>query len=254
MDPFIEASNWPGFQTLLIGEIVAALVPQVRPRYAVILEQRVYIESVAEEPREIRPDVPITRPKEEVVSEGGVAVETVSVAAPAYTVTIPAPQEEPYLEIRLLPGHELVTVIEVLSPSNKRDGAEGRQEYLKRRNEFLRSQVHLVEIDLLRGGLRAPTDQLLKPSTHYCVLVHRASARPFAKALEWTIRERLPVIPVPLAPGDADASVALQEVFDRAYERAGYDYLRDYTQPLFPALYGTDAQWVKEVLLVAGKL
>ena len=36
MDPFVETANWPGFQTLLIGEIVAQLVPLVRPRYAVL--------------------------------------------------------------------------------------------------------------------------------------------------------------------------------------------------------------------------
>ena len=249
MDPFIEAGNWPGFQTLLIGEIVTVLVPQVRPRYAVLPEQRVYVESVADEPREIRPDVALAR---DVMSEAsGVALETVSVAATQYVVTIPSPQEEPYIEIRLLPGHELVTVIEVLSPSNKLDGADGRQEYLKKRNEILRSKVHLVEIDLLRGGLRAPTDQSLKPGTHYCVMIHRAAERPFAKVCEWTIRNRMPTIRIPLADGDPDAMLDLQAAFARIYERGGYDYLLDYEQPIVPPLSPTDATWASQVAVAA---
>lgn len=253
MDPFIETGNWPGFQTLLIGEIVTALVPQVRPRYAVLPEQRVYVESVADDPREIRPDVAVARSPYAKEAAGGVAQETVSVVVTQYAITIPLPQEEPFIEIRLLPGHELVTVIEVLSPSNKRDGADGRQEYLKKRNEILRSKVHLVEIDLLRGGLRPPTDQPLKSGTDYCVLVHRAPERPFAKAHEWTLRDRLPIVPIPLANGDSDASLNLQKAFELVYERGGYDYLVDYGQPLWPELDERDAVWVRRLLEAARK-
>jgi hypothetical protein len=227
-------------------------VPQVRPRYAVLPEQRVYVESVADDSREIRPDIAIARTPLADES-GGVALETVSVAATQYVVTVPSPQEESFIEIRLLPGHELVTVIEVLSPSNKRDGADGRQEYLKKRNEILRSKVHLVEIDLLRGGLRAPTDQPLKAGTHNCVLVHRTSERPYAKAFEWTVRERLPAIPIPLADGDPDASLDLQAAFAQVYERGGYDYLLDYQQPLIPPLSAEDVAWFSKTIASGGR-
>lgn len=247
MDPFVETANWPGFQTLLIGEIVAQLVPLVRPRYAVLAEQRLYVESVQEERREIRPDVAVAKtPYTADSPAGGVAIETVT--ATTYSVTIPQEQEEPFIEIRGLAGHELVTVIEVLSPSNKRDGSEGRQEYLRKRNEVLRSQVNLVEIDLLRGGLRSPTDEPLRSSTDYCALVHRAPHRPLAEAYEWTIRDRVPTIPIPLAAGEPEVSLDLQEALDRVYERAGYDYLIDYDSRLRPPLRAVDVAWVRSIL------
>ena len=36
--------------------------------------------------------------------------------------------------------------------TNKTLGSEGRQKYLEKQQEILSGQVHLVEIDLLRGG------------------------------------------------------------------------------------------------------
>lgn len=56
---------------------------------------------------------------------------------------------ERYIAIVSLPSRELVTVIELLSPTNKRVGADGRREYLRKREQILQSAVHLVEIDLL---------------------------------------------------------------------------------------------------------
>ncbi len=54
------------------------------------------------------------------------------------------------LEVRDRLGRELVTVIELLSPSNKR-AVDDREQYLARRRELFRSSTHLVETDLLRG-------------------------------------------------------------------------------------------------------
>ncbi len=52
-----------------------------------------------------------------------------------------------YLKIRSLQTSDVITVIEILSPVNKR-GA-GRQKYERKRLEILESQTHLVENDLL---------------------------------------------------------------------------------------------------------
>ena len=51
-----------------------------------------------------------------------------------------------YLKIRSLGTSDVVTVIEILSPVNKR--GTGRQKYESKRLEILESQTHLVEIDL----------------------------------------------------------------------------------------------------------
>ena len=73
------------------------------------------------------------------------------------TIELPMLEEvqERYLEVREVGSGQVVTVIEVLSPKNKRTG-EGRQAYLSKRQRILASQTHLIEIDLLRGGESLP--------------------------------------------------------------------------------------------------
>ena len=45
----------------------------------------------------------------------------------------------------------MVTVLEVLSPSNKKSG-DAQEQYLRKQLEFLQAGISLVEIDLLREG------------------------------------------------------------------------------------------------------
>ena len=63
---------------------------------------------------------------------------------------LPEPYEEPYLEVRLAPDGEVVTMIEPLSHTNKRAGDE-RHSYPEKRAALIDSTVHFVEIDLLRA-------------------------------------------------------------------------------------------------------
>jgi hypothetical protein len=79
------------------------------------------------------------------------------------------------LEIVEAGSRRLVTAIKVLPPTNKR--GEGHEEYLRRRRQYLLSDVHLMEIDLLRSGERVPMRQAL-PSVPYFVFLSRAEARP----------------------------------------------------------------------------
>ncbi len=92
-------------------------------------------------------------------------------------VRLPAVDRErlSFLEIRDRDGWQLVTVIELLSPTNKYSGPD-REQYLARRRDLLASAVHFVEIDLLRGGPRMPMEDL--PECDYCVLVSRVETRP----------------------------------------------------------------------------
>ena len=59
----------------------------------------------------------------------------------------------------------------------------------------------------------------------------------------WTLSDKLPVIPIPLKPGDADASVPLQEVFDIVYQRARYDLSVKYNALLDPPLNPNELRW-----------
>ena len=112
-----------------------------------------------------------------------------------------------FVEIRDRQGRDLVTVIELLSPTNKRPGPD-REQYLAKRRQLLASGVHLVEIDLLRGHPRLPLDDL--PPCDYYVMVSRAEERPQAGLWPLGLRDPLPPIPVPLRAADPDASLDLQ--------------------------------------------
>jgi hypothetical protein len=144
-----------------------------------------------------------------------------------------------FLEIRDRKGRELVTVIELLSPSNKRAG-DDRLQYLAKRREILRSSAHLVEIDLLRGWSPMPADD--RPEGDYSVLVSRFERRPAAEFWPIRLRDRLPVIPIPLRPGDQDGRVDLQGVLNQAYDGPGYaDFIYDGSPE--PPLNPADAEW-----------
>ncbi len=62
---------------------------------------------------------------------------------------MPEVMRQGFLEIREVATSEVITVIEVLSPTNKRPG-EGRKTYAAKRQTLLASATNLVEIDLLR--------------------------------------------------------------------------------------------------------
>src|SRR5438093_4225285 len=157
MDPFIEGDEWDDFHSRLITGISDALVPSLRPDYLVRTERRVYVEHPFDNPELIRPDLTVVRPPGRRSPRRGTMASATAVLEPV-ECTLPAPIEvrEKYLVIRKLRSSEVVTVIEVLSPSNKRAGSEGREEYLAKRDEVLQSRTNLVELDLLRGGARLP--------------------------------------------------------------------------------------------------
>jgi hypothetical protein len=98
-------------------------------------------------------------------------------------VLVPAPEElllQRYLEVRdLQAGEEVVTVVEVLSPSNKHNKrpGEGRDDYIAKRTAVLAVRTNLVEIDLVRSGPRLPA--LGAPQgADYGILVSRVHTRP----------------------------------------------------------------------------
>jgi hypothetical protein len=59
---------------------------------------------------------------------------------------------EPFLEIIDAASRKVVTVLEVLSPTNKVSGSQGLKSFREKRNAIMRSRSHWVEIDLLSGG------------------------------------------------------------------------------------------------------
>ncbi len=246
MDPFIEGQAWEDFHQGFIGEISAALVASLRPRYVVRKERRIYVEhGTGSEDALLRADVAVMA--DETGPSTAAASREAQTAASPVTVRLPMPEErrEAFLTVRDRETMEVVTIVELLSPANKRPGGDGRRQYLTRREEILQSRTHLVELDLLRGGARLPTVEPLPPADYYA-LVCRNCPRNQAEVYGWTVRMALRSIPIPLSGGDPDVIIDLQEAFRATYDRAGYDYSLDYSQTVHPPLPEPDAVWAAE--------
>jgi len=128
----------------------------------------------------------------------------------------------------------VVTVLEVLSPTNKRLGV-GRNADEEKRRDVLSSLSHLIEIDLLRRGEpMALTSGSVQ--SHYRILVSRVEQRPQADLYAFNLRDEIPQFPLPLKPGDQEPVIDLNVLLDQIYDRAGYGMVIDYRQKPVPAL------------------
>ncbi len=244
MDPYLEQEVlWHDFHEKVIPAAAAYLSAQVLPRYIVLIDENVYLHDLsANEIRGMgRPDLAVTLGWDVTQQRTSAAV----LDAPAYVILPELDIErESFLEVRDRQSRELVTVIEVLSPTNKRPG-DHRGQYLNKRAKLLRSPVHLVEIDLLRcGPPLSPTD---RPGGPYSVLVSRAHERPRAGYWPFGLRDQLPIVPVPLKADDPDARLDLRAVFNRVYDESGYGYFL-YDHEPDPALSEDDATWARSLI------
>jgi hypothetical protein len=134
-------------------------------------------------------------------------------------------------------------------PTSKR--GDGRQEYLAKRCRILLSPAHLLEIDLLRQGQRVPMQKPL-PAALYFIFLSRAERRPITEIWPISLKEPLPVVPIPLLPGDQDGALDMQQVFTTTYDLLGYDLALDYTQPPEIPLTKEDVAWAEALLRTAG--
>jgi hypothetical protein len=176
----------------------------------------------------------------------------VAVAEPVVLTTLIDDEiHEAFLEVIDRQERMVVTVIEILSPTNKVSGSRGRASYLEKRQEVMTSPSHLVELDLLRAGVTIHTRELLPPADYY-VHVSRKAKRP--KGVVWPIllTQRLPVSSIPLRSEDEDVPLDLQEVLNTAYDRAAYDLAIDYRRAPVPPLNEAQQLWAHALLQSLG--
>jgi Protein of unknown function (DUF4058) len=251
VDPYLEKENsefWPEVHHRLITTIADAIGPALRPKYRAAIEKRIYLSEAEDSDFMAIPDVTVFHQP----STGSPSAVTATLPhSEPITVTVPILEEarEGYLEIREVGTNRVITVIEILSPKNKRTG-KGREEYENKRQEVLRSSSHLVEIDLLRAGRPMPVKG--GTNTDYRILVSRANRRPKAQLYAFTVREEIPPFFLPLQPTDTEFQVDLQALFGGVYDRAGFDLSIDYTQPPIPQLKEEDAVWADAFLQERG--
>jgi hypothetical protein len=249
MDPYLEGSLWMSIHAQLASVFIRQLNPQLVPRYIALSSRR----SVLEMPEELEvsigsayPDVAVLTREPSTGDQGKIA----TIAPPLRMETLMrTPVPHLTVEIRDVENHRLVTVIELLSPTNKR--GEGYDEYRDKRDLILRSNTHLIEIDLLRAGLRLPMRGAL-PSVPYFVFLSRAGVRPLTEVWPITLDQRLPEIPVPLLAGDADVKLDLQRALATVYDECEVRYMIDYRKPPEVPLSPEQEARVDERLRAAG--
>lgn len=253
MNPYLEhPSLCEGFHSRCVVKIANLLQPMLDPRYVASVEERVFIEGLQQRIPDVwiqkfsdttSPNVDLNANRQETISDAAVIVEV------------------EYLEIHqkrieILDSYnqmKLVTVIELLIPSNKRTGP-GQQSYLRKQQEILEGDCHLVEIDLLRTGTRTlcvpewKLDQL--GDFDYVVCVNRWPQRTRFELYTRRLETPMPRIAIPLSPPDSDPSLDLQLVIEQVYEEARYEKRLRYDEPCVPALSPTHQQWALQLLTV----
>lgn len=252
MNPYLESPElWPQVHHLLISRIFESLVPQLLPKYIVDIEKRVYELSGENSLLVGIPDVTVQRSPSPInPTSSNVAVATPPVTALKVRLPVPVEFREAYLEVRDTETREVVTVIEVLSPANKRPG-KGREMYENKREKVFGSRSHLVEIDLLRSYQPLPVfgNDI---EANYRILVSRANQKPLGDLYLFNLPDMIPQFPLPLRGGDAEPIVDLQGLLNGVYDRAAYDFRIDYTAAPVPPLSETDAVWADSLFRERG--
>jgi hypothetical protein len=244
MNPYLEqADAWHDFHESFIGAIRMAITPQIAPKYVAKIDDNVYIHELSGEERNMlgRLDPAIVR-----TSLSGPSSTIAEHPAPVHRSLLPTADvlRESFVGIRDRETREVITVIELLSPSNKESGPD-REQYLDKRGCILLSLTNLVEIDLLRGCERMPIED--PPACDYMVMVSRYVERPRTGLWPIMLRERLPEIAIPLRNGDSDATLDLQRLLHDVYDGAGCEYYIYGGRPE-PPLLPEDTKWATAII------
>jgi hypothetical protein len=234
MDPYLESFSGD-FHHTMIARSSYAIQKQLPKEMVARIDVREFVEPIESWPRE----------EAEWFLRGGGTLENCEPSRQGFVQIIDRPS-----------GRRVVTVIEVLKPSNKVPGP-GRDLYLKKQEELKSAGISSVEIDLNRTGSRifaAPFDR-----------IPHGDRTPFAVSIRWgwkplelayysiTLSDRLPVIPIPLRQSDRDMPLDLQSLVNECFVEGRYDGDIDYRKEPDPPLSGEDAQWADKLLREQGR-
>lgn len=233
MDPYLEA-HWRDVHTRVMTYICDLIQDQLPSDLVARVEESVSVDT-EEGARLISPDVSVVEDFEHATM--GVQSESVAVVEPLLVLE-EVPQTARHVQILdVSSGERVVTAIEVLSPTNKLT-VSGREDYRRKQRDYLNAGVNLVEIDLLRGGQHVLAAALeFIPESRRRTYMMSIRSRTRTKVFGASLREPLPVIPIPLRPTDRDVSLNIQQIIAQVYDRGRYaklNYQPDPDPPLSP--------------------
>ncbi len=214
MDPFLEDEKlWPGFHHQLVSCLYQILLPGLIDRYRARVGQRHYATEQA-----------------------------------LFTSVVREEHVEEYIEIRQRSDGRVVTLVDVVSPTNKTTPA-GRQAYLKKRNECKAGGTSLVEIDLvLQGQPMLDYSREGLPEWDYAVTVTRSTQPERYEIYTATLQKKLPRFRLPLAPDDRDTVLDLNAAFTRCYDQGNFAAKIDYQREPPTRVTDEHRKWLAELL------
>jgi hypothetical protein len=246
MDPYLEGYLWADVHQALAYQSRRQLAPLVEPHYVVRLAVSMLTDRApAHELGILYPDVEVVRPHippGRAIRESPLAA-AIAPAPVTVPLTVPVQVRAVSVEVRDAANNKLVTSIEILSPANKRE--PGLSQYQAKRDELRMSAVHLLEIDLIRRGMRAWSTESVPPSPYLATLVRAGHIH--AEIWPIGLRERLPILPVPLRFPDPDVPLDVQAALDTVYDEARYALTINYAEaPPEPPLPDADTAWLAD--------
>lgn len=253
MNPYLENPGlWPDVHHSAIVRLRDYLAPRLRPDYRVTIQERVYViaDPNSGSGSDLRmPDVAVlsatATPRRDRAAAGLVLADPVVVQLPELEL-----EKQLYLEVVRVSNREVITAIELLSPTNK--SGSGRRVYQAKRGQVLYSMTHLVEIDLLRAGPPMPVLAPM-PASHYRILIADARrTEHVANLYPFDIHQPIPNVIMPLAKGDEGIAVDLQTVIDDVYAAGSFDLDIDYDHDPASPLADADRAWLDQLLREKG--
>ncbi len=247
MDPYIEPSGyWGDFQGSILSAIRAELNARLPNGYAASIELYVWTHEPegTKQKRPVEPDVYVR----ESERQRGATAAVIGVPA-SHTGLLPRVERKrrKYIKVVDVRTKRVVTVVELLSPANKRPG-DDRELYLTKRSEYLANRVSLVEIDLLRAGKRPPLGDEPPELAAYYVMVCRSWQYPRVDFWSFGLRDTVPPIPVPVTSEASETMLPLRACIDRAYDEGRYDTELPYHEPVNLRLGPKDTTWARQIL------
>lgn len=247
MDPWLEGHVWPDVHHGLAFVFKEQLVSQVVPKYFVRVETYTVEDTHPHEDVGILyPDVEILRRGVDIASEPAVDYGLTTPATLTIPIAVPVEVHIPVVEIIDREKQKLITAIEIISPVNKRK--PGLEDYRKKRTALNRNGVHLLEIDLLRRGERPFNYPTFPRWAQYFVLLTRGG-QPRMEVWAMTVRDKLPIVPIPLKSPDPDVRLDIGAALHELYNRSRYDLSVRYSaEPPPPVFSEEDQEWLQGLL------
>jgi hypothetical protein len=214
MDPYLEDEKlWPAFHHQLVSCLYQILLPGLIDRYRARVGQRLYATEQA-----------------------------------LFTSVVREEHVEEFIEIRQRSDGRLVTLVDVVSPTNKTT-REGREAYMKKRNDCKGGGTSLVEIDLvLQGQPMLDYSREGLPEWDYAVTVTRSTQPERYEIYTATLQKRLPRFRLPLAADDRDTVLDLHAAFTRCYDQGNFAAKIDYQRDPATKVSSDNRKWLGDLL------